>query len=110
MPNIAFLRRALANNSETTVAVVTNGTISPQLTFSRLYVISPTGANYFIVRVYKDSVLLLTFATNSISQNQNVLVDENISVMLEPGNNLSITINNLDSTGVVNDFEGQLVS
>jgi hypothetical protein len=107
MPTFEFLNRAVPYNVETEIGFLNNGTVGPYFAFSNLYILSPTGCQYFLIRVYKNSILLNSFGPPTFSLFTS-LIDENKNIQLEPGSNLSITALNLDPSQATEAFEGSL--
>jgi hypothetical protein len=107
MPAFSFLNRSVAYNSETTICQITNGTAGPFYNLGQIYIVSSTGSPYTLFRIYKNSVLLNTLATPTVSQFTNIL-SQLINIILEPGSTLSIGAVNLDPLQVVHAYEGTL--
>jgi hypothetical protein len=110
LATIPFLRRAVPYNSETEISFINNTSSGSYMPFTRIYLTSPSGGNYVLVRIYKNGILMETLSTPSISQNSNILIDENTGFFIGPGETQKITIVNLDSTGTAQDYEGQMIS
>jgi hypothetical protein len=107
MPTFSFLNRTVTYNSETTIALITNGVVGPLFNLTQLYIQSPTGAPYTIFRIYKNSVLLNSLATPTVAQFTNIL-NQLINVVLEPGSVISISAVNLDPSQSTHAYEGSI--
>jgi hypothetical protein len=105
MALISFLRRNCLPQEESEISFTYNG-VGP-ITFNKLIVSSPTGCSYFILRVYKNGILLLTVPIPSVFKAQNI-VDEFFNFGLEKSGTLRVTAANLDPLGQNHSFEGSI--